>query len=901
MLKKLYQAGKAYVPFLDVDDEVRARRAADCSWELLCLFREVERAYAEEKRRNGFLDFDDLLILARDMLFSSPVILKKLRAQYRAFMVDEFQDTNLLQREIVYLLCHRERGGNSLFVIGDEKQSIYRFRGADVSVFTTTREDILQRGGIALDLAVNYRSRPALLNFFNSVFGRVMPQFRGRRNYEPVYGALQPSRPVHETAVPCEFVLAEGDDGDGAATLREREARILADVLRRMVDDEREIVYERTDDKESVRPIRFGDIAVLFRAMTDVGIYERAFRERGIPYHLLAGMGFYGKQEIRDLVNFLRCLHDRHDGIALVGILRSPFFGVSDETLFLLSRTRRIKNYFLSMRTEWPPDISAAERRRLSFARSLLAELRAVRDRLSLSELIGAVIRRTGYEAVLATTFMGPQKIKNVGKFAGVARDFEKVGIFTLADFIEHINELTVREVREGEAPLEGEAGDVVRLMTVHKAKGLQFPCVVVPDMGRRPTPRAFPPVLWDGNWGLGCKIRMKGGGYEGDALYRWISREEQRKEQAESLRLFYVACTRARDYLILSAGTAAGRTERGSWMERLPVYAQGTPEKHVRLRVVSQAEQEAMRSGKGGATRARRHAPAGSGNSMDLLWRRSGPVEPPLPVDIRELTVTQLEVFRECPHRFFLRYVYGIPEPYEWKAPGRGRAVGAEPLGELVHAIVERWRFDETPGSQRGAIGDTIRLSAPLLDGKQRDALEKRIFGMLRTLSTLPLYRSIRDAAGRAKQAVLREQPFCLKLDDALIHGKIDLLYKGAGNGWHIVDYKTEEVTAASLPSVVERYRFQMSLYGLAFTEITGNVLQSVSLCFLKKGIVHRYEVNEDFFRWGARQAREIIERLKGGENVLKRSSCRRCSYRRICMRESGRPETHRKEGAVL
>jgi ATP-dependent helicase/nuclease subunit A len=298
------------------------------------------------------------------------------------------------------------------------------------------------------------------------------------------------------------------------------------------------------------------------------GYYEAALREADIPYLTTAGRGYYGRNEVQDLIHLVRVLSDPTDELALVGVLRSPLFALSDATILRL-RFAHPHSLWAALLASDEQHAAPDDAPALAFARDTLRDLAALRGHLTVVELLRAALARTGYLATVSGLEHGSQRRVNIEKLLEAARQAGRSG---LPDFSAHLESLLKTEPREGEAPLE--AGDSVRLMTVHKSKGLEFPIVVLPDLGRR-GPRSSPRWLARRSYGLALRLRDEHGEEQEPIAYHLARREEQQMEAAERDRLLYVALTRASDYLILSGATA---TQSGpDWLSRL-LGALGTP-----------------------------------------------------------------------------------------------------------------------------------------------------------------------------------------------------------------------------------------------------------------------------------------------------------------------------------
>ncbi|MBU4398286.1 MAG: UvrD-helicase domain-containing protein, partial [Planctomycetes bacterium] len=550
-------------------DAAAARPAAEAALQAIGLAADVAEQYERRKRELAVLDFNDLLIHARRLLVGPEQggLRKRLASQIRLLLVDEFQDTDPLQVELVKALCDNEHLRGKLFLVGDYKQSIYRFRGADPRVFGRLREEFSAAG--RLPLSLNFRSQPAVLDFVNALFAEELG---------PEYEPLRAARPQVGPAPAVEFLWAcdaptEDDSGNDSTSflddmgprerLRRREAEWIARRIRAMLDSGEKIVWDEEAARAGtpvVRAVRPGDVALLFRAMTNAEYYEDALQRYGIDYYLVGGRAFYAQQEIYDLLNLLRTLDGRCDEVSLAGALRSPLFSLHDETLFWLARHREGLAAGL-FEGELPAELDADQREQAEFAAATIRDLRALKDRLPVARLIQAVLDRTGYDAVLLAEFLGERKLANLHKLIEQARSFDHSGVFALSDFITQLAEFVARQPDEPLAATCPESTDVVKLMSIHQSKGLEFPVVIVPDVGRSRRIMG-PPVAFTPQLGPMLKDPDATTGYD---LFMAAENDE---DAAEHSRLLYVAATRAADYLILSSGVERPGEAAGPWME---------------------------------------------------------------------------------------------------------------------------------------------------------------------------------------------------------------------------------------------------------------------------------------------------------------------------------------------
>src|SRR5262249_55056042 len=407
-----------------------------------------------------------------------------------------------IQNEIVRMLCGAGLLTGKLFVVGDAKQSIYRFRRAEPRVFHDLRESLPAAG--RLPLSINFRSQPEILRFVNAVFdGALGPEYEP---LEAVGTQLSPKPSI-------EFLLSapSGDDPDEddlAPGRRRREGEWIASRLTQLLRDGVERVRERdaATGTLQLRAVRPKDIVILFRAMTDVRHYEEALRRHGLDYYVVGGRAFFAQQEVFDVVNMCRFLDDVDDEAALVGVLRSPFFSLSDDAIYALGPHPASALEVprpppapgaLKLRARPPAHLSEGDQSRIRFAGDVLGELYEWKDRLPIARLLNLVIDRTGYDAALLTEFLGVRKLANLRKLIDMARQFDQSGLFTLGDFVDQLRDSVAAETHEALAATHPESSDVIRLMSIHQSKGLEFPVVVLADMDR-PSNSQLPPARFD-------------------------------------------------------------------------------------------------------------------------------------------------------------------------------------------------------------------------------------------------------------------------------------------------------------------------------------------------------------------------------------------------------------------
>jgi ATP-dependent helicase/nuclease subunit A len=541
---------------------------------VVCMARFYERArtrFQELKSERAALDFNDLEEMTGQVLADYEEVrnLYSGGERLRALMIDEFQDTSPIQKAILWMIApHSEE----LFIIGDAKQSIYRFRGADVTVFQEARLEVETRGGRVVEMDTCFRTHTRLIDFVNHLFPDV---FTMESRYDTPYERMIASRtPVHEQAsVELHLIAQNTPDRDEATRgseeklsvrqLREIEAACLARRINEIIRQGEILIGDETG---AGRRADYGDFALLFQASTNFEIYEQALAEAAIPYVTIAGRGFYARQEVTDLSNLLACLASPNDNLSLASVLRSPMFALSDETLLRL-RLEPITSLWAAL-CDATIEISQDQLEAVEFARATLRHLRTLVGRTSAAELLTAAARETGYLATLMALPGGERRVANVEK---LIEQTHGLATLTLTEVVSRIRDLRFREIREGEATIE-EAG-AVRLMTVHKSKGLEFPIVWIVDATYGGNPgRSIIATHAD----LGIAIDLRAITFEARdetpraASFDVMKLTEAQMDRAEKKRLLYVAATRARDHLIISGALGRAKLLGDHWLGRV-------------------------------------------------------------------------------------------------------------------------------------------------------------------------------------------------------------------------------------------------------------------------------------------------------------------------------------------
>ena len=853
------------------------------------LLRGFTTRYAEAKEARSALDFEDLELRACALLEGDEAVRARYRERFVHLLVDEFQDTNRLQIRLLRLLAGDD---GRLFTVGDEFQSIYGFRHADVEVFREFRVAAAEHDRVR-PLTENFRSRAEILETLNAAFGpHWADEFQPLRPGGDTAGAspddqlqldLNGSTPARGGAA-VELIVTDlhaqrwkplgdapfGESLDGVPAWRAAEMRLLADRIRRMVDEGRDAA----------------DIVVLMRAAVDMPLYERALRERGIDTYVVGGRNYWQQQQVADLRGYLAVLANPLDQQALYTTLGSPLGGLSLDALALLAIEAR-----KSGRDPWwalTDDPGAA-----SDVVGRIEKHRRLASTLSLERLIDRIVIDSGYDTLILSLPDGRRRMANVRKLMRLARRFEAENGADLRGFIDHLAEQDLLAAREGEAPLEAEDLRAVRLMTIHAAKGLEFPVVCVADLGRagRGDDDALR-VTDDGRVGL--KIASMGGGSAKGLGLEEIEQEQERLQDEEERRIFYVAMTRARELLVLSGATDTQKWPAEqvlgvpmNWIWRGVAPGLDTGETAGVPAVVCTPDNvgELLND-------AARYGEAIVGEEVSVP---TGPLQafdryeaaPALPVG--RLSYSALARYRACGYRFYLERVVGLheldasPETAQVDQPGTDELA---PMlrGTVVHELLERIDFAdpqaptpdevaarlESHGADSGAaaVEDVRRFVTAFLGS----ALFERLVGAAHVRKELGFAYEVfpPQAGGRS----------------LLVNGFVDV-YAEEAQQVLIVDYKTDPLAGTEPEALVDaQYSIQRLIYALAALRSHAPAVE-VAYCFLERPDAPVVR------RWAADDARALEEEfLELAAGVIEgRFEPAAEPHLHLCARCAGRP----------
>lgn len=806
-------------------DEAHERRLADATPALWALYAYASDRYRRLKEENQALDFDDLEARALALLRDNPAVRERWQREVEALLVDEFQDTNGRQRDLV-LLLNGDQG--RLFIVGDAKQSIYRFRGADVAVFRAER-DRIKAGGANFPLETSYRAHRDLIAALNALLRPVLGEAE-----DPSRPWAEPFAPLcHHREVPLpglrapfvELHLTVGPKSGGAL---ERAAAALAGRIQELVTSGIQ-VKEQTKEGDKAQSLGYGDIAILCRASASFQDYENALEKAGVPFLSLAGGGFYDRPEIRDVLNALRAVADPTEDLALVGMLRSPACGLSDAALYLLcgAATKATPGLWDVLKeAEGVEGLTAEDLRRAQDAAALIGGLHELVGRTPVADVLKAFLDKTNYRAALVRAGQ-LRGARNISKLLAYAHASEIVGV---GDFLEYVAGLRDVGARESEA----RTADVgaVQILTIHAAKGLEFPVVAIGDITHRRA--GISGMLLDPKLGLLLPAADSQGRLP--AVYGVGSAREDQLEEAESDRLLYVAATRARELLLLSGCIKLKQRfigKQDGWLGRM------TGDECLPLE-----ELEVTQDPEGTGVQ-RFDLQAGSvpvscavyGSTYTAPQVASSTTEEAVPAAILPLPL--LDPVRPDEHKPDdpTKQQERLHEQRVWRVvPGAvDSSAPAWVTGLLVHEALAAWRF---PGGEPGAPVEGsferwVEARARgygIADAGQLADATRRARRLLLRFRAHPLFQEM-DGADR----LLHEVPYSLVAEGRVESGILDALYRRDGT-WTVVEFKTDRVRdRAELDRLLakEDYLAQAGRYAAAVEALLGQKPRCV-LCWL-------------------------------------------------------------------
>ena len=792
-------------------------------WRLLVTY---AADFRERFVREGHISFDGLLVRARDLVRDHTRVRADLKRRYRAILLDEFQDTDPLQYEILLYLAEQPEHAamdwrrvkvvpGKIFVVGDPKQSIYAFRRADIEAYLEIVEKVIRaQDGIECRLTTNFRSNGTILDSVNGVFENLIQAQHGLQPpYIPLYPT--PDRVSASSSIPKLLVrkIISAHDID-AETARHLEGESLARWLKDEVIGKAMILNRRGEEARA----QSKDVAILLRKLTDIHDYLLPLRREGIRYVVEGERHFYAAKEIIDAVSLLRAVENPYDRLALVGVLRSPLGGLTDQQIYDLHR-QNLLNYHVAEKLSgknFPPSLAELY--------TALARLHEETRALPIGAAIAQVFSTLPVELLAACYFHGEQAVANLQKLKQEAERLGGEGTTTLKQAIRQLEKRVLEVKDEGESALAEEHLDAVRIMSIHKAKGLEFPVVILAGChtGVEGGRAADAEALLDWSTGLtGVRI-----GQISDLVGLYIAEKSRLRTAEEQKRLLYVGMTRAREHLIISCA-AGSRRSSGSFLSML--------DSTLDQRIGAAQKSQTITVGKGKIAievmSANLTAPSASQKSAsttaDVNWQDF--IE-----RWRRRRVDYESTGRTAPFVTPSRLKHQEQALTEAGNRSAGEVYGGLPalvVGDLAHRFLQRWDFADDVTRFEDVLHDwlsqTLSTESESLPAPIESELQRIFAGFVRSSA----YSEIASA-----RILGREVPLVMPWHGQIMEGIIDLIYEKNGL-LYLADYKTDKIAQAELSQRVEHYRPQAEIYLKAVEQSLGRSPAAFKLIFLRLG----------------------------------------------------------------
>ena len=782
--------------------------------------------FRERFIREGHLSFDGLLVRARDLVRDQVRVRADLKRRYRTILIDEFQDTDPIQYEILLYLA--EQPGKAamdwrqvkvvpgkIFVVGDPKQSIYAFRRADIEAYLEVVEKIIKaQNGVECRLTTNFRSNAAILDGVNGAFERLIQAQDGvQPPYIPIHAA--PGRSAAPSGIAKLLVRKIVADREiDAETARRLEGESLARWLKEQVLGKTAILDAHG---ETVRA-QSKDVAILLRKLTDIHDYLEPLRRQGIRYVVEGERHFYAAKEIIDAVNLLRAVENPHDRLALVGVLRSPLGGLTDQQVYELHR-QNLLDYRAAAKlgTDFPPTLAQLY--------DALARLHQETRALPIGAAVAHVFATLPVELLAACYFHGEQAVANLQKLAQQAELLGREGLITLKEAIRQLEKRVLDVKDEGESALAEENLDAVRIMSIHKAKGLEFSIVIL----------------------AGCQAGIEGGrNTDAEALFDWstgltglrigsmqnlaglyIAEKSRLRGAEEQKRLLYVAMTRAREHLIISCAPSSRRAN-GSFLSMLDgalddCIAGAHSSQSVSLgrgAVAIEVVSESLTAPSQASTKT-----AGAKKKTDWqpfvdTWARRAAAYEKARQAASFLTPTLLKRQEEA-----------LTEAGDRLNKQTSRQSPALVVGDLAHRFLQNWDFTSEVESFEPGLRDWIAGALPGEPAPSRREIESELRDIFQGFFRSKAYAELAGA-----RILGREVPLLMPWNGQVMEGVIDLLYETNGL-LYLADYKTDRIAQNELSQGAERFRLQAEIYSQAVKQSLGREPAAFKIIFLRLG----------------------------------------------------------------
>lgn len=874
-------------------------------------------AFKAAKLEKGLVDFSDLEHYALEILTDEDrnpsTVAKDFQERFKEVLVDEYQDVNMLQETILQLVKIGDTENGNMFMVGDVKQSIYAFRLAEPRLFMdkykqfqlSTDDDV--KTGLKIDLNANFRSRKEVLTSTNHVFEQLMDEAVGEINYDEK-AALKFKASYNEKNVPVELVLLNGGDNvsdaapwDGeevdleaeeleSLQTSQQEARYMISRIQQLVEAE----YPVFNPKDgTTRPIRYSDIVILMRSMTWASELSEEFKAAGIPLYAESSKGYFDALEVMIMLNLLKVIDNPYQDIPLVSVLRAPFIGLTENELAEIRLAERNVPFYQALKTylqQATGNIHPETLRKLEKFLEHLRTWRAEARRGPLADLIWDIYLKTNYYEMVGAMANGKQRQANLRALHDRALAYEKTSFRGLFRFLRFIDRMKSRGDDLGIAKSIGEADNVVRLVTIHSSKGLEFPVVFVAGLGRQFNMMDFHGYyLFDQDFGMAVKaVHPQDRVMYTSLPYLALKNKRVAKMKAEEMRILYVAMTRAKEKLILVGSVNDWDDTLKKWSEVQELPEGAILPNHIRAGAKNYLDWIGPAVARHEDFKPLLVDEEESAEVItDFLWKvevvPSGRyIQKKLgEKEDDEVLIEQPEVdealVNELTKRFTTVYPYmeavnkksktSVSEIKRYEA--MQRAEEQDPpfnlLKQSSKGLIRRPMFiqeKKLSGTERGTVVHTVMQHVPqqgfesieqanvfLNSLVERQLLHQREAEAIDMEDVMKFFAS--SIGERFKQAVfmLREVPFTLSRTDRegdaqIVQGIIDCLFKDQDGRWVLLDYKTDRIRPpfnqepALTKEMQDRYSLQLAIYEEA--------IQTINQIQIDERLLYLYDIGE-------------------------------------------------------
>lgn len=844
-------------------DEQELEKLQNIIYLVVDLIDTVDKKYTEEKKKLGVLDFNDLEKYTLEILEKED-IRKRIKERYSYFLVDEFQDTNDVQLKILSFLTEDEDSikNGKLFVVGDIKQSIYLFRGANYRVFQDVTEKIKNSKGEKLNLSINYRSHNKIVEIINDMFNDLIEGYEPSKESNCIDG---------EAGFDFKILEAEEKSKFEAKALRQRKVEL----------DELKVCLEKEDKDEKRRSeaeyvadkiieltkkgIDYKDIAILFRGRNSILEFENSLKKRQIPYTILGSIGYFERQEIKDLINIVRFIYRYEDKVSLLGLLRSPFIGLSDNEVLEVYNIINENNYISSAK-----DYNDKVKK--------IFELKEEALLYSVSNFLKKIDKELNIKEILLLQEDGVQKYRNFEKFIKIAEDFDAKGIYSSFEFADYIENLIELSEKESQAVLDTENSNAVKLMTIHSSKGLEFEAVFLPSLDYEIEKSNRNKFIYDkvlddkGRFGVVINHDLLDKG-----LYDYVDNKRKEEEKKEEIRIFYVGVTRAIRYISLSAISKKRKKTLINYLTEKGIDFK----KYIELT-----------SSFNGYKKDEKNK-----NDEEYIFDLDNTLEN-INLNIEYIpksmfSISRYMLYKDCPRKYFFRYIAKINEELldidlfnkdeekeEQTEIEIVKSINAAAIGSFVHGVLE----DISKGCKVD-IDESINNKLFGITDEQRQKIKL----MIENYEKIEADINIREETLFTNQELDFRVP--LPNTNIILTGKIDRLdiYKiGNAKKAVVIDYKTNKVNSKSdIERIKNHYIPQFVAYSYAVKKMYNIEIEKMYLYLLDIGEYVEINLKDEDIE---KEINDIVEVFKFIEvnkdfNKFDRcDSCFSCNYRLVC-----------------